>query len=79
MNCFLEILKTMAEIQCLQLALEKLVELHKLIANNEGESIETDLIRDELYDYHKLLPHEIVDWLREFSDRLYSLVNKELI
>lgn len=69
----------MAEIQCLQLALEKLVELHKLIANNQGESIEADLIRDELYDCHKLLTHEIVDWLGEFSDRLYSLVNKELI
>lgn len=69
----------MTEIRYLQLSLEKLVELHKLIANNYGESIEADLIRDELYDYHKLLPYETVDWLREFSDRLYSLVNKELI
>ena len=69
----------MTDIQYLQLSLEKLVELHKLIANNQGESVEADLIRDELDDYHKLLPYEIVDWLREFSDRLYSLVNKELI
>lgn len=67
----------MTEIQYLQLSLEKLVQLHRLIANNEGESVEADLIRDELYDYHKLLPYETVDWLREFSDRLYSLVNKE--
>lgn len=69
----------MTEIQRLQLALEKIVDLHKLMLNNQGESIEADLIRDELYDYHKLLPYETVDWLRKFSDRLYSLVNKELI
>lgn len=67
----------MTDIQYLKLSLEKLVELHKLIANNQGESVEADLIRDELDDYHKLLPYETVDWLREFSDRLYNLVNKE--
>lgn len=66
----------MGEIEYLKLSLEKLVSLHKLIANGEGESVEADLLRDDLYDFNKLLPYEIVDWLKEFSDQLYSLVNK---
>lgn len=67
----------MTNIEYLKLALEQLIYLHKLIANNKGESGEADIIRDNLDDYHKLLPHEEVDWLRGFSDSLYELVNKE--
>lgn len=67
----------MTEIQHLKLTLEKLVCLHKLMANNKGDSGEAHCIRDDLYDYRKLLSYEDRDWLMEFSESLHELVNKE--
>lgn len=67
----------MTQIEYLKLAVEKLIMLHKLISQNQGESIDADLIRDDLDSYHKNLSWEDKDWLSDMSDTLYGLVNHE--